>query len=249
MRKFLAFVLGWCIIIVCAIGAIQTTAFNKKFYSDYYKKSNLSEQIGTSENDIEKGMAVMLDYLQGTRKTMHATLTEDGKTVEMYNEKEISHMKDVKALYDHARMVRRICSILGIVLFIFLFFSCAKYPGSGRMIASQILTAALCFLLVAAFLGIWALTDFTDLWTRFHLLFFSNYNWLLDPATDFMIRICPEEMFFKLIVKILINFVLFYLPFLLACALYLFKTRSRFQDYRTIETQSASDNEKGLKND
>ena len=38
-------------------------------------------------------------------------------------------------------------------------------------------------------------------------MFFSNDLWLLDPATDFMIVICPENMFSALVTRIVLLFV------------------------------------------
>ena len=57
------------------------------------------------------------------------------------------------------------------------------------------------------FLGMWAATGFDDFWTHFHQLFFDNDLWLMDPATDFMIRICPAGLFEELIGRILLWFV------------------------------------------
>ena len=37
--------------------------------------------------------------------------------------------------------------------------------------------------------------DFDVLFTRFHHLLFTNDLWLLDPATDAMIRMLPEAFF------------------------------------------------------
>ena len=36
----------------------------------------------------------------------------------------------------------------------------------------------------------------------FHLLFFTNDLWLLDPATDLLIRICPQSMFAEMGLRI-----------------------------------------------
>ena len=33
----------------------------------------------------------------------------------------------------------------------------------------------------------------------------SDLLWLLDPATDFMIRICPESLFFDLVIRIVLE--------------------------------------------
>lgn len=38
-------------------------------------------------------------------------------------------------------------------------------------------------------------TDFTKYFTYFHLLFFDNDDWILNPKTDLLINIVPEGFF------------------------------------------------------
>ena len=38
-------------------------------------------------------------------------------------------------------------------------------------------------------------TDFTKYFTCFHLLFFDNDDWILNPKTDLLINIVPEGFF------------------------------------------------------
>ena len=40
-----------------------------------------------------------------------------------------------------------------------------------------------------------ASTDFTEYFKYFHLLFFDNMDWYLDPETDLLINIVPEGFF------------------------------------------------------
>jgi integral membrane protein (TIGR01906 family) len=41
--------------------------------------------------------------------------------------------------------------------------------------------------------GVGALVGFEELWTRFHLLAFTNDLWKLDPDTDHLIQMFPED--------------------------------------------------------
>ena len=50
-------------------------------------------------------------------------------------------------------------------------------------------------MLIGGGLALWAALDFTSFWTAFHLAFFSNDLWLMDPRVSRMIRICPEHLF------------------------------------------------------
>ena len=50
--------------------------------------------------------------------------------------------------------------------------------------------------------ALWAATDFDSAFTFFHHLLFTNDLWLLNPETDLLIRICPQEMFMQMGIRI-----------------------------------------------
>ena len=51
-------------------------------------------------------------------------------------------------------------------------------------------------------LGFLISRDFTAVFTKFHELLFNNDLWLLDPETDYMIRILPEGFFLDMTLRI-----------------------------------------------
>ncbi len=53
-------------------------------------------------------------------------------------------------------------------------------------------------------LGALAATDFSDLFLEFHLLSFSNDLWLLDPRTDNLIRLFPQEFFLDAAMRVVV---------------------------------------------
>ncbi|MBR2991515.1 MAG: DUF1461 domain-containing protein, partial [Solobacterium sp.] len=61
---------------------------------------------------------------------------------------------------------------------------------------------------VVAFVAVWAMVDFNGFWTNFHLLFFDNDLWLLDPRTSIMINLLPGGLFFDLVTGIIIRFLI-----------------------------------------
>ncbi len=212
MTKLIRFVFGWCVILALLLGCVRIDAFSTSFYEQFYKESNLASQIGVSEGDLNKSMDMMLDYVLGKRENLDDTIIRYGKEVEVYNEKEKTHMMDVKHLYDVAMRVLIGAIGIGIGCVLWITYRYRDLKKILGQLCAGLLSATLCFLLVIVWLGIWILTDFTDFWTHFHGVFFTNDLWLLDPATDFMIVICPEKMFFTLVVKILIHFMLVLLP-------------------------------------
>jgi integral membrane protein (TIGR01906 family) len=50
-------------------------------------------------------------------------------------------------------------------------------------------------------------TNFTLYWDYFHYIFFDNDLWQLDPRTDVLIQMVPEEFFYDLVVRIIFYFI------------------------------------------
>lgn len=101
-------------------------------------------------------------------------------------------MVDVKALYQKAKTVSYITLAFAIGIGIYI----RKGKYATAFLTKGFLQAAFCFFVFLAFLALWMITDFTDFWTHFHLLFFSNQDWLLTPGIDFMIDMLPEFVFY-----------------------------------------------------
>ena len=55
--------------------------------------------------------------------------------------------------------------------------------------------------LIAAGLALWAAVNFDGLFVTFHRAAFRNELWLLNPRTDLLIRLMPQEMFVDLGLK------------------------------------------------
>lgn len=113
-------------------------------------------------------------------------------------------MVDVRNLWLKVRLI----AYELILLFLLLYYYFSP-PDQVETLCLGIWKAYGVFLVFLIMLGLWILVDFTSFWTAFHHLFFSNQLWLLDPKTDFMILICPENLFSSLIMQILKSFCLF----------------------------------------
>ena len=199
MKKILSYMWGWCFIIVCVVFSIKITAINPDFYIPKYEQMNLADDIGVSQSDLNKSINILMDYLSDSRDDIDSTITWYGMKQPMFNEKEKSHMVDVKALYQNALKVSRVALI--VLALITLYFLLNEKKNWIGYISKGMCRAAISLMLALVFFGIWILTDFTSFWTWFHTIFFSNQLWLLDPATDFMINMLPEMIFYKLVIS------------------------------------------------
>lgn len=199
MNRILSYIWGWCFIIACVVFSIKITAINPNFYIPKYESMNLANEIGVSGSDLNKSIHVLLDYLDNKRDNIDAKITWYENRQAMFNEKEKSHMVDVKDLYQKALKVGYMSVLIFVLILIYFYMNEKK--NKIAYLSKGLVRAALSFVVLMIFFGFWILTDFTSFWTWFHTLFFSNQLWLLDPATDFMINMLPETIFYQLVLS------------------------------------------------
>ncbi len=197
----------WVAILCCVLVFItiffvclDVIAFDRNFYKQEYAKLQVAESIPMSEEDLEKTTDVLLGYLQGKYETLEVTAEVAGHERQVFNEREIAHMVDVKALYEGARTV----AILGGILFVAIVVAgIAIYRGKFLPIFSKsFLWAGGIFLAIIVVILLLAVVDFSSFWTTFHKIFFRNQLWILDPSTDILIMMVPSQFFFDLVTKI-----------------------------------------------
>ena len=198
----LSAVAGFLLSVAIIATVIDVVSFDRSFYEKEYIKNDTVSYTGMSAEDNLKATEALLDYLQDKRQDIVVTATVSGTEREVFNERETLHMVDVKALYQKAILVRNCCVIGSVIL-----FALAVMIGKKRLLSvlrtgwknGVILTGA-----VILFIAIWALADFDQFWTNFHLLFFDNDLWLLDPNTSIMINLFPGSFFFDLVIRIIL---------------------------------------------
>ncbi|MEI6100372.1 MAG: TIGR01906 family membrane protein [Eubacteriales bacterium] len=187
-----------------AVLCIQVFAFQGSFYTDEYAKSNTAAYVGVTQTELIGATDALLSYLQDKRDNLDFTANIGGETRQYYNMREKAHMVDVKNLYISAINVAVYGSIVAAALFA-LCFIIYKRKALKSVLFGIYRT---CYVILGGFaiLAVWAAIDFNGFWTDFHLLFFRNDLWLLDPNTSLMIRMFESSFFFDLVIIILLVF-------------------------------------------
>lgn len=109
-------------------------------------------------------------------------LTKDSDLItEHYTEQEISHLADVQNLTTSLHIVLYLSLVIMLIISL-------KTSVSKEIFKGSILTIIIIILL--------ALLNFDWLFTKFHLISFSNYNWLL-PQNSTLIQLFPQSFFFN----------------------------------------------------
>ena len=172
-------------------------AFNDSFYVHEYEINHVKEVIGISSDDLNKATEVLLDYIKDDIDNLDVEVVINGQQKQMYNQREIDHMVDVKALYLSVRNISYGAFALVVIIGAYILFDKNHNKWSKLYQDSKIVLMS--FLGLIAGLSVLAITDFTKFWHGFHKIFFTNDLWLLDPRTDNLINMVPAKFFFDLI--------------------------------------------------
>ncbi len=116
---------------------------------------------------------------------------ENNELISLFNERERAHLRDVKALFQGTFRVHE-GSLFFILAYVVGVFIWAR-EGTLRGLAAQVLIAGLASLVVIGAVGAIAVAGFDESFTQFHEIAFDNDLWQLDPATDHLIQMFPEE--------------------------------------------------------
>ena len=196
------------------LSAVFLCVYDKAFYRDTYRELGIYESIGMSQEDLLRATDALLDYCRDERDDITLTVTVNGESRPAFSDREVQHMQDVKKLAMGARGVRNILFLLFAAFFIAGIWRMRRRGGAFQPFLIGLLSGVA---LLAA-VGLYAATDFGAFWTRFHLLFFTNDLWMLNPATSLLIRMVPEAFFFKLVMRILLYYGIAMVACLAVCA-------------------------------
>ena len=204
MRKRFAIMLSTLasiVLILCILfTALQLTINNRTFLEYEYGRLSLAREMGMSNNDLIASCQRLIDYMEGRVDSIDITVTVDGEQTLMFDQQqEVSHMRDVRTIYQACRTMRDFGVLLALVLY--LLGALLHMRTALHTLASGYCYGAFVVVLFAAFLGTWAALDFSNFWTFFHQMLFWNDDWLFDAATSRMINMLPERFFADVIVR------------------------------------------------
>lgn len=179
---------------------------DRSFFETQYEKNNTAEYIGMRHQDLMSVTDNLLAYMIKQRDDLNMQYGVKGEMREIFDEREKLHMVDVQNLY---MGVVYIAVVLTALVAAGLLYT-AKYDGIKQVretLRRKFIYSAAGFALVVAVAGVLIITNFQWFWYNFHLLFFTNDLWLLDPAVSIMINMFPLEFFYAICTNILITFV------------------------------------------
>lgn len=196
MKKILAVILVISLSLMFLVISIENNAYNRSYFIKSFEKYNIEQATSKSMEELD---VITIDIIKYLKNEGGNELLEPH-----FNEREILHMDDVQKLFDLERMIKYI-TIITSFLIILYFIKKEQILTLGKTLFYGLFSNYI----VLSILGILLLLDFNKYFTYFHLIFFTNELWLLDPATDLMIQMLPEEFFFGMAKNIGLSFFLY----------------------------------------
>ena len=163
-------------------------------YGYGFDKYNVGAWTGIERSELVRAAGQIRDYFSNDAQDLDVRVVQRGVLQSIYGEREVLHMRDVKAL---VRGVYRVQELAGAYLAVFVALGLAigrrrflrplaSYVGIGGIVTLGLVLAA----------GLASLVGFDRLFLAFHLVSFSNDFWQLDPSRHDLIAMFPQGFFF-----------------------------------------------------
>ena len=191
--------LPWAIFIIAVplflITASVAWAFNSPgLYNDGFEKYSISRISDITDSDLRQVGADIRSYINSGDEPLDVRTSILGAERDLFNDREVAHMKDVKQL---VRGVYVLALASAVYLAAMVVIGFALYRG--RFVADLAKRLAwgggLTLVLLIVF-GLMALVGFDSVFLKFHQWSFANDFWRLDPRTDYLVRIFPQDFWF-----------------------------------------------------
>lgn len=193
MRRAAAFAGGLLLAVSLAISALaallEGMGTSQPLMLWLMRRDAPAASTGLPEADYEPVTRMITRYLAGAEEIFQYARAEDGTPC--FQAHEQRHMADVRGLFVLCRQVLLIAFTLSALLLaaLSLCHASRRAVGGGLIVGSGLL------LMLAGALIAWGAADFGSLFALFHRLSFDNGLWVLNPATDLLIRLMPTAFF------------------------------------------------------
>ncbi len=175
-------------------------ALDSSLYDAEFLRLGVFDALG--EGEVKVANENVLSYLSGNTPALDASF---------FNAREIAHLNDVKRIFGFLFFIAVLFAALASLVLLAI-------GEKRRKIAttSEVLIFGSLLLMGFAFItGIAIVANFQAMFSFFHHMLFRSGTYLFDPATENIVNLYPEELFFMFAKKIVL------MAFIL-CALGLF---------------------------
>ena len=168
---------------------------------NFIVRSSLIYDYNISTYSIESRTSLPLEKIKEINLSIRTYFFDEKELldIDIYSDKEVLHMKDVKSVMSFIFDLSKILSII----FCILTFVLTSYLGVN--ICKLIFHSLILFSSILILLGASFLLFFQELFIIFHKIAFNNDLWILNPNKDYLLMMYPEDFFRDVAVLILLS--------------------------------------------
>ena len=169
-------------------------------YRRGFEKYEISVYSGITDEDLVRVGGELRRYFNSSEEPLRVVVPVFGVERELYNEREVHHMRDVKGLVRGTYVVAGV-TLLYLLVFKGVGYYLCRWKFAVRM-ARLGMWGGVVTLGIVVFVGLFALVGFDSLFLLFHQVSFANDLWQLDPRTDYLLIMFPQGFWFDATMRV-----------------------------------------------
>lgn len=187
-------VAGWVAAVALGLLLVTTTvrcaAESLPLYEALFERHSVSERTGiTPEGLAGVGRQVQAYFASSSDEPLDVTARVHGVPRTLFNENEVSHMADVKALFLRVYRVQWMsAALLGVLA---LAAAWRLRREAYLVVASWLRRGSALTAAAILVLGLLSVVAFRQVFTVFHYIGFPQGNWMFDPRTEYLVQVFP----------------------------------------------------------
>ena len=181
--------------IVIQIGSHEAIRLYEYNFEKYDTSWDITSSTGLEKTTVITAARGLMGVFHSDEDMAHINVVKNGSEMNLFNEREQIHLKDVKGLLriGYYLFWISLAYILLYVIHTIRFNKQEKFALIRSTLAGSTLTLGLIIVF-----GVVAAVNPEQVFLQFHLISFNNPFWLLDPAKDYLIMMFPEDYFYDI---------------------------------------------------
>lgn len=196
-------ILVFAVVLLAALGsvcgAVDQMATDQNFYNGMSRAAVAKYLHAENDNAAVTEYIGLTDAEQdGFAKNMAAFMAgETDEQPDMLTDKEQQHMLDVRNLTQGAAGMSKTYLAVAAVLAVIAAWTAAKIEKRRHMpkLVGLLAAVGVIMMLVSSVTGDISALGFDKVFVNMHESLFTNDLWLMNPETDILIRMMPQELF------------------------------------------------------
>jgi integral membrane protein (TIGR01906 family) len=185
-NKFNFLIIAIIPLLIFLIG-FRLVVFDLDFYEKEFEKNEIYNHF--SKDIVKLEVNNLFNYF----------INDKELTTNFFDQKEKTHLKDVKNLINSSIKLLFILIILFFLILIYYYKTKKINIFLNSLMLGSILTI---FFIITLFLIV--SSNFDSLFVNFHLILFDNNLWQLNPEIDNLIVLFPTQFFYDIVIRMII---------------------------------------------